>query len=194
MADRSRNTPDLPLLAWGEQLRAQRVWRKKMRRRFVLGGLGIGVLLGTILLPPRPRLVWNASSSAPVGLYGVSAPQDLKTGDMVIANLPVSMRALAASRHYLPRDVPLVKRVAAGTGDEVCALGRDIFINGKWVATRREFDAAGRPMPSWLGCRVLRDGAVFLLMADQSASFDGRYFGITARGEIIGKAHLLWRR
>lgn len=194
MADRSRNTPDLPLLAWGEQLRARRLRYRKMRRRFVLGGLGIGVLMGTIILPPRPLLVWNASSSAPVGLYGVSAPEQLKTGDMVIANLPIFVRALAASRHYLPRDVPLVKRVAAVAGDEVCALGRDIFINGKWVAARREFDAAGRPMPSWLGCHILRDGAVFLLMADQSASFDGRYFGITARGEIIGKAHLLWRR
>jgi conjugative transfer signal peptidase TraF len=194
MADRSRNTPDLPLLAWGEQLRARRMLYRKMRRRFVVGGLSIGVLLGTILLPPRPLLVWNASSSAPVGLYGVSGPQDLKTGDMVIATLPVSMRALAASRHYLPRDVPLVKRVAAVAGDEVCALGRDVFINGSWVAARRDVDAAGRPMPSWLGCHVLRDGAVFLLMADQSASFDGRYFGITAGGEIIGKAHLLWRR
>lgn len=194
MADRSRNTPDLPLLAWGEQLRARRMWRRKMRRRFVLGGLGIGVLLGTILLPPRPLLVWNASSSAPVGLYGVSGPQDLKTGDMVIAKLPASMRALAASRHYLPRDVPLVKRVAAVAGDEVCALGSDLFINGRWVAARREFDASGREMPSWIGCRVLRDGAVFLLMADQAASFDGRYFGVTARGDIIGKAHLLWPR
>lgn len=194
MADRSRKAPDLPLLEWGEQLRAQRVRYKKMRRRFVLGGLGIGVLLGTIILPPRPRLVWNASSSAPVGLYGVSAPEQLKTGEMVIADLPVSVRTLAASRHYLPRNVPLVKRVAAVAGDEVCALGSDLFINGKWVAARREFDAAGRPMPSWLGCHVVRDGAVFLLMADQSASFDGRYFGITARGEIIGRAHLLWRR
>jgi type IV secretory pathway protease TraF len=180
MANRSRYAPDLPLLAWGEQLRARRMWYRKMRRRFVLGGLGIGVLLGTILLPPRPLLVWNASSSAPVGLYGVSAPQDLKAGDMLIADLPVS--------------VPLVKRVAAVAGDDVCALGRDLFINGRWVAARREFDAAGREMPSWIGCRVLRDGAVFLLMADQSASFDGRYFGVTVQGEIIGKAHLLWRR
>jgi type IV secretory pathway protease TraF len=48
-------------------------------------------------------------------------------------------------------------------------------------------------MPWWSGCIVLRRGALFLLM-DSSDSFDGRYFGPSARGDIIGKVSALWTR
>src|SRR3546814_10276108 len=83
---------------------------------------------------------------------------------------------LAASRRYLPLNVPLVKRVAAYAGDEICALESQVFINGRWAAERREADATGRPMPSWTGCLVLR-GRQLLLLMDNPSSFDGRYFG-----------------
>ena len=35
-------------------------------------GLGAAALATTIALPPTPWLVWNASASAPIGLYAVS--------------------------------------------------------------------------------------------------------------------------
>ena len=113
---------------------------------------------------------------------------------MVIAWVPQPARQLAAERHYIPANVPLVKRVAAVPGDSVCALGQEIFVRGRWVAERRVGDGMGRPMPWWSGCVLLRDGDYFLLMSDAPASFDGRYFGITHRGDIVGQARLLWRR
>lgn len=183
-----------PLVTFGDSLRAARASRRRLRRRAAaLAVLGMSVA-ATIILPPRPLLVWNASASAPVGLYAVGAPVPLRTGDMVIARVPETWRTFAARRHYLPANVPLVKRVAAEPGGTICALGPKITVNGRPVAERRATDGAGRPMPAWSGCTTLRHGALFLLMTDSPASFDGRYFGPTEPRDIIGKATLLWRR
>jgi type IV secretory pathway protease TraF len=89
--------------------------------------------------------------------------------------------------------VPLIKRVVAAAGDEVCASGRSIVVNNVIVAQRQIFDDKGRRLPFWLGCTRLRGRQLFLLM-DNPDSFDGRYFGLTEGDDVIGKARLLWRR
>ena len=179
------------LEGWGSALRSARLKRRQIRRRSLGVGLLGAALLATIALPPMPRLVWNASASAPIGLYGVVRSSDIAPGDMVIARLSRPWRAFANARHYVTASVPLVKHVAAAPGDTVCAKGNAITINGELRAMRRLSDGRGRRMPWWEGCITLREGAVFLL-TKSSASFDGRYFGPTVRGDIIGKAHLLW--
>jgi conjugative transfer signal peptidase TraF len=140
---------------------------------------------------PPILMVWNASASAPVGLYAVSRGQRLLRGDMVIAWAPRPARLLAASRRYLPANVPLVKSVAAVPGDRVCANGTEIRINGRLAAVRRRHDPSLRPMPWGEGCRKLGRGEIFLLM-DSSLSFDGRYFGISRMHDLVGGAKLLW--
>lgn len=185
---------ELPLFAWSDAVRAARRQRARQTRRMAIAAAGIACVVATIALPPRPLLVWNASASAPIGLYAVMLEAPIATGDMVIARLPAPMRDLAARRHYLPANVPLVKRVAATPGDTICAFGRDILVNGHRVALRRLVDGAGRPMPSWGGCITLRDGALLLLMPDTPDSFDGRYFGATRAHDVIGRARLLWAR
>lgn len=189
--DRSRN---LPLLEWGDQLRQAKRNRRALGRRVAIIGAGITLIGLTIVFPPAPRLVWNASASAPIGLYAVTPGATAKPGDMVIARVPDASRMMAAERRYIPANVPLVKRVAAASGDEVCALGREIFVNGTWVVERRVADAKGRPMPWWSGCVRLRGRQLFLLMSDSPGSFDGRYFGVTDGGLVVGKARLLWAR
>jgi len=189
--DRSRN---LPLLEWGDQLRQAKRERRTLGRRFAVIGAGITLVCLTIAFPPAPRLVWNASASAPIGLYAVTPGATVEPGDMVIARVPDPSRMMAAERRYIPANVPLVKRVAAAAGDEVCALGREIFVNGTWVVERRVSDAKGRPMPWWSGCVRLHGRQLFLLMSDNPGSFDGRYFGVTDGGLVVGKARLLWAR
>lgn len=183
-----------PLLDWGEQLRATKHRRRILGRRVTVTGIGITFLGLTMAFPPAPRLVWNASASAPIGLYAVTPGAPVDAGDMVIARVPDPWRMMAAQRRYIPVNVPLVKRVAAVAGDEVCALGQEIFVNGTWVVERRVADARGRPMKWWSGCVRLRGRQLFLLTSNSPGSFDGRYFGVTEDGLVVGKARLLWAR
>ena len=162
--------------------------------RWILIGLAcFWATVASLVFPPAPRLVWNASDSAPRGLYRVFPGVLPGRGDMVIAWAPEPYHRLAAERHYLPGNVPLVKRVAALAGDRVCAIGPTIQVGGKTIAHRLAVDGKRRAMPWWQGCRTLGTGEYLLLM-DAPASFDGRYFGISRAAQLVGKARPLWTR
>lgn len=194
MSRREKRGTSTPLLDWGDQLRTAKHKRGILGRRTAIAGVGITLLGLTMAFPPAPRLVWNASASAPIGLYAVTPGAPVDVGDMVVARVPDPWRMMAAERRYIPANVPLVKRVAAAAGDEICALGQEIFINGVWVVERRVADAKGRPIPWWSGCLRLRGRQLFLLMSDNPGSFDSRYFGVTEGKLVVGKARLLWAK
>ena len=165
-----------------------------MRKRSLLAlGALVAGLGTTLVFDPPPLLIWNPSASAPVGLYAILPGVRLKRGDFALAWPPRAARELAARRHYLPRNVPLVKRVAALDGDRICARGVRIMVGQRIVARRHAVDAHDRPLPAWQGCRMLTDGEVLLLMPHPD-SFDGRYFGAAQRAQVIGKAVPLWVR
>lgn len=188
---------ELPLLRQGDAHRRPRPARPFVRLHAVAAAAAavaaITAALGTILSPPRPALLWNATASSPIGLYRVGPPGGAGVGDLVVAWPPDQARELGAERHYLPRNVPLVKRVAAAAGDRVCAAGEAIFVNGRLEALRSERDPSGRPMPWWTGCAVLAGGDLFLLTPGVPKAFDGRYFGISRQRQIVGRARLIWR-
>ncbi|MDE2495167.1 MAG: S26 family signal peptidase, partial [Alphaproteobacteria bacterium] len=134
------------------------------------------------------------SASAPIGFYRVLPVRPIRRGDLVLVRTPVSVRALAARRGYLPATVPLVKRIAALSGDTVCALHHVVRIDGQPGANQLIADHLGRPLPRWTGCHTLRPGEVFLLMAGVRDSFDSRYFGPVPTRTIIGRLVPLWLR
>lgn len=185
---------DAPLRAFGEALRRARARKLLFRRVAIAASVAVSVLGWTAFFPPSPRLIWNASASAPPGLWLVSPGSRILRGDMAIARMPKPWRRFAAARGYLPEQVPLVKRVTAIPGDEICGLGQRIFLNGKPLVARVNRDAKQRWLPWWEGCSRLRKGEYLLLMADNPRSFDGRYFGVTKASEIIGSARLIWAR
>jgi type IV secretory pathway protease TraF len=170
--------------------------RRPARESLSILAFGATTALATgavLVVRPLPLLVWNASDSERRGLYRVEPKLLPGVGDMAIAFAPRQAQSLAASRSYLPKNVPLVKRVAASLGDRVCETGTVVTINGQLEARLEEHDAAGRELPRWTGCITLKRGDYFLL-GDHRWSFDGRYFGITHSNEIIGKAALMWPR
>jgi conjugative transfer signal peptidase TraF len=158
---------------------------------FLLGVIGIGLIGFSAAHNKTPWLIWNASPSAPVGLYRMvfGAPQK---GDFVLVRAPKPVSQLASSRHYIPANVRLVKRIAAITGGHVCAHHHVILINGHAVARQLERDSSGRKMPLWQGCRLLQEGEYFLLMTEASTSFDSRYFGPVMRENLIGRLVPIW--
>ena len=164
---------------------------RRFYRALVFGVTVLSVLSTSATLVPTPRLVWNASTSVPIGFYWRVAGRPSR-GDLVLARAPLWARRLAAERRYLPLNIPIIKRVAAVAGDVVCASGDAISIDGRAVAHRLSSDRMGRPLPSWEGCETLGAGEFFLLMPEVPDSFDGRYFGVTERRDIIGRLVPLW--
>jgi conjugative transfer signal peptidase TraF len=192
----SAGTPDgrdLPLMRWGEELRQ----RKATRRQRVVRSIATGTLCTLVgvsaMVRPSPHLVWNASKSAPVGLYHVVPIHVLQRGDMVVARLAPAAARLAASRGYLPIGVPVVKRVAGVPGDRICAGRLLVSINGRPAAARLAADSRGRRLPVWHGCVTL-DARHYLLLNESLRSFDGRYFGPTDASAIVGLASPIWLR
>ena len=177
-----------PMFMDGEQSRRR---RKGPCAIPILTLFGLG-LIGLVAFDRHtPLLVWNASASAPIGLYRV-LPGAAIRGDLVLVHTPDSIRQLAHERRYLPANVPLIKRISGVKRDSICAAGDMIFINGRLVADRLMSDRLGRPLPRWSGCHRLDTGEVFLLMADVSDSFDSRYFGPITTTAIIGRLIPVW--
>ena len=183
MHDLGRQTP-----------RRRRRGRARPRLVLALGLLGLGLAGLPLVIRPAPWLVYNASASAPVGFYLVRPIHEIARGDLLLVRTPDSVRDLAAERGYLPSSVPLVKRVAALPGDWVCVFGHTVYIDGAASAHQLAADRQGRPLPAWNGCRLLNAGEIFLLMANESSSFDSRYFGPVPGSAVIGRLVPLWLR
>lgn len=138
-------------------------------------------------LAPEPRLLWNASASAPIGLYRIHPGSTVQRGDLVAVRPPPELAQLLAERHALPLGLPLLKQLAATAGAIVCRRGDIVTIGGKRAAIARAHDSRDRALPTWRGCRTLKADDLFLLNP-AADSFDSRYFGpIPTRG-LIGRA------
>lgn len=165
-----------------------------VRARLAVCGLACGGLFA-ILTPAwmgsSPRLVYNPSDSAPRGFYAVKAAA-VQSGDWIVTRLPADVTRFAAERAYLPAGVPLLKRVAAISGDHVCVRDARVWINGVARAAVLSVDRQGRPLQAWRGCRALATGELFLLSTARPASFDSRYFGPILRQAVHGRANPLW--
>ncbi len=158
-------------------------------------GVSIVLVVAPLMLNFPIKLTYNASASAPVGFYRIKAPGSLKRGAFVVVPTPPGFRMMAAKRHYLPFNVPLIKRVVALSGDEICRHGQTVFVNQKPVATALSKDSQDRFLPVWQDCVTLKQNQFFALM-DRPDSFDGRYFGPLNTGDIVGIAIpvITWRR
>lgn len=147
-------------------------------------------LVGPLLLPVTPRLLWNATASAPVGLYTLQPGGSPVLGDLVVVR-PVEPLANFLHRGgYLPLGVPLLKRVAALPGQTVCRTGVTVTVDGAAAATAHRRDRLGRRLPRWSGCLTLRPGEFFLLNRHPD-SLDGRYFGPMPMAALLVRAQPL---
>ncbi|AMK21947.1 S26 family signal peptidase [Sphingobium sp. TKS] len=137
---------------------------------------------------PLPRVLWNASASAPLGLYRIKPDRNPSLGSLVAVTPPEPLARWMAGRGYLGTDVPLLKHVAAKPGQRVCRIGVTVSVDGRAVVVALIRDRIGRPLPVWHGCRTLAAGELLLLNADRPDSLDGRYFGPLPAASVLGRA------
>lgn len=157
-----------------------------------IAGAVVGATLCAAVLQPPPLLFWNASASTPIGLYRISPWRTGDVGDLVAIAPPAPLARWLADRRYLPLGVPLLKYVAAKSGQRICRAGAVLSIDGRPVAVARPRDRQGRPLPVWQGCRVLKPGELLLLNPAHPGSLDGRYFGPLPASAVIGRAAPLY--
>ncbi|MFD1984381.1 S26 family signal peptidase [Mesorhizobium newzealandense] len=175
-----------PIRRIGSRLR-----RIRVRKAIAIAAIGVGLIGFTAFEKPSPWLVWNASASAPLGLYLVDSAAPAR-GDLVLVRTAQAVADRAEKRGYLPRNVPLVKRIAALPHEHVCTFNEAIIIGGAIVARRLATDVQGRALPWWNACRKLVDDEVFLLNGETPRSFDSRYFGPVPASNVIGRLVPLW--
>ena len=162
--------------------------RAYMKTTVAAAGLFGGLFLFLASHPPAPRWLWNASESAPVGLYRIDPTAHLRRGDLVAIRPPAAIGAFLDKRNYLPAGLPLLKRVVALPGARVCRSGVFVTVDGAGVARALPRDRKGRPLPVWGGCRIVGKQEIFLLIAPPQ-SLDSRYFGALPASGLIGTAH-----
>jgi conjugative transfer signal peptidase TraF len=137
-----------------------------------------------------PRLVWNGSASAPLGLYAIVQDCPCPTGTLVLIRAPEAVADDLAKRGLLTPSMPLLKRVAAGPGQRVCRSETLIIIDDLPSARARLHDLSGNPLPRWSGCHLLRQTEFFLLNKPP-LSYDSRYFGPVTAENVLGRARPL---
>ncbi|RUX28584.1 S26 family signal peptidase [Mesorhizobium sp. M2A.F.Ca.ET.042.01.1.1] len=162
----------------------------------------MGIVLATALatmgvgypaLTPMPiKLIWNASASVPIGLYTIDFDGPFEVTDLVAVDAPKPLASFLAERGYLPKGVPLLKRVRGVSGQTVCRSNLTITVDGIQAGSALDRDRADRPLPAWRGCLRIPAGEIFLMNEQVRDSFDGRYFGLLSTDRIIGRATPLW--
>ena len=162
------------------------------RIRTSVAFITVGAIALSTAIDMPTVFLWNASPSAPIGLYRLQSIDHLGPRDLVAVAAPDSIAAFIAERGYLPPDIPLLKHVAGLPGQVVCRIGGSITVDGVSVGQAQHTDRRGRTMPVWQGCRRITSDQVFLMNPDVETSLDGRYFGPIPRSAVLGRATPIW--
>src|SRR5205085_1258868 len=105
---------------------------RSMTRVFLLllSAIGVTALVAPSIWSPNPKLLWNTTASAPVGLYAIHRVATLRVGDLVVVRPPTPLATALDRSGFLPLGVPLLKTVAALAPSTYCRSGVRIAVNG----------------------------------------------------------------
>ena len=159
--------------------------------RFAVAAIGSAILAGVCLsgawMPAKLGYCLNITPSEPVGIYQrvAGGPQ---RGALVLLNQPRDSAASILGR-YLPANIPLIKRIAAISGDVVQAGADGVYVNGRlWPdSVPLTHDQEGRSLRPYL-FGVYRVAASRLwVMSNHPRGLDSRYFGPVPASSVISR-------
>lgn len=162
------------------------------RRTLVVTAMAVISIAAAGTVETPTKLIWNATASAPVGFYTVEPAEWIEVPELVAVMPPEPLAGFMIERGYIGRGVPLLKRVVGLPEQRICRAGRAITVDGIEMGEALEHDSLGRELPVWQGCRVVREGELFLMNWQVRDSLDGRYFGPIPASSVIGRALPLW--
>ncbi len=148
-----------------------------------LGIVVTGILCSALILPALVGLRLNDSPSLPVGLYIVTWDPNATLVEFCPAE---PYAALAVARGYRDQGncpdggAPLIKPIAARSGDTVELSTRGVTVNGKALLNSGALgiDTDRRQLLHWpFGTYKVQAGYVWVISSYNRRSFDSRYFG-----------------
>jgi signal peptidase I/conjugal transfer pilin signal peptidase TrbI len=176
--------------------------RKKLSL-FIIIILTVSLLLTTLIYTmKRGTLIFNTTSSFPLGVYKISQKEKYQIGDLVsFCAIPSKVINRMVEQGYTqknsscPHQAPqLLKKILGLEGDTI-TIGRTVFINNQLIKNSTVFkkDREGNLLPIQPSQNIKKGN--FWAMSDYNErSFDSRYFGQVALKNIIGTATpiLIW--
>lgn len=163
-----------------------RFWTPQRRRVWTLvGGIAAGLALFQAIAAWREShaLLINATDSLPNWAFLLEKRRPLAAGDLVFFRAPPSE---VLRVHFGEGEHLFGKQVMGMAGDAVTVEGREIFVNGRRVATAKERSRRGVPLAP-IPPQVIGYGC-FFLATDHPDGFDSRYaaIGIVCQDRILG--------
>ncbi len=151
------------------------------------------VALAALSIPAAPVMLLNWSASEPAGIY-VRVDETVAPGQLIAFRTPASAFPYADQEMAYLHSRPILKTIAAGTGDAVCTRGGQLRINGRFMAGIAGKDRQRRALPRWVDCRILAADEVFVFSDRTPNSFDSRYYGPIRRSAVLGVYRPLFGR
>ena len=169
-------------------------------RKIKLNYLPLIIIVATFLalfliyLFAHDKFYLNLTLSEPRGIYQkIPFNGILKKGDLVIFQPPQAAKPYLYERKWSRPGTPLLKNVAALSGDTYQINEKAIFINEHYLGPIYHYDLQGLPLPKLRGSFTVKAGCFLPLSTYAKNSFDGRYFGEVAIKKILSKAKLIYK-
>jgi conjugative transfer signal peptidase TraF len=143
---------------------------------------------------------WARTPSLPPGIYRLTS----NPADPLVSFCPEgNVSKVSTERHYREEAwtcpdhfAPLLKPIAARSGDVVKVTKNGISVNGLALPNTRSYpyDRQHLPMNPWPeGTYIVQPGTIWVLSTYNSASYDSRYFGPISERLILNHAHPVWQ-
>jgi conjugative transfer signal peptidase TraF len=142
----------------------------------------------------------NLTESQPPGIYRLTD----NPNDPLVSFCPTgTASSITTTRGYRAQawgcpdgHAPMLKPVAAKTGDTVLLSKAGIYVNGILLPNTRRYqqDNLHRPLfPLPDGKYVVKPGTLWVLSSYNQLSYDSRYFGPISIAQVVRHAHLVYR-
>lgn len=126
----------------------------------------------------------NLTPSLPGYIYVVKGQEPINCGDTVAFEVTADNK-FYPGKHW-------IKKLMGCPGDTVTTQGRDIFVNGVYAGTAKQYSSTGRILEKTKDVTI-PDG-YYYAWAPHHDSYDSRYasMGLVSKDIIIGKAHRIF--
>ncbi|WP_440617200.1 signal peptidase I [Cysteiniphilum sp. 6C5] len=132
--------------------------------------------------------IQQLTPSMPEGWYFTYPVADYHKGDNVVFIPNQQTEHYILTRKWLPRNIPLLKKIVGVPGDLLCIKGQNVYINEQWIGKIYQTDGKGNMLPVFQFCGKIPKGRYFMQGVANPHSFDSRYYGLVDKSQIMSKA------